>query len=691
MRLSPITLLFASIASAAAPPFTLEEVLGSAFPSELTAFPTGGRLAWASNDHGVRNVWIAEAPDYRGHPLTQFTDDDGLEITGVEWNRSGTALVFVRGEGVNGRGEYPNPRSTPAGVSQTLWAAEISGSAKQLAEGASPAISPDGNTVAYLFRNEVWTVSLAAEGKPQQLIHARGAAQLLAWSPDWRWLAFISNRGNHGFLALYNVAEKTLTFPDASVDHDTHPIWAPDSSAIAYVRIPAVTREFAFGPVGTAEPWSIRVYDLGAGKAREAWRAQEGAGSAFHEIVSKTQLQWAAGNRIIFPWERDGFTHLYSVSALGETAVPLTPGAFEVEHVTLTPDQRNVVYSSNQNDTDRRHLWRVSAAGGKPEQLTSGTGVEWSPAVNESGVVYLHSDALQPARPAIRTSTGVHDLQPLPANFPTLRAPEPVVFTASDGLPIHGQVFLPPNSEGKHPAVIFFHGGSRRQMLLGWHYLFYYHQAYAFNQYLASRGYVVLSVNYRSGTGYGLDFREAKDYGATGASEYNDVAGAGLYMRSRTDVDPGRIGLWGGSYGGYLTALGLARASDLFAAGVDLHGVHDWNSEIQVFAPGYDPEKQRETARIASASSPMSSVDTWKSPVLLIHGDDDRNVNFGQTVMLVEALRKRHVDFEQLIFPDEIHDFLLHRDWLKAYHAADRFFATRLSPQSQPAAEHKTP
>ena len=126
--------------------------------------------------------------------------------------------------------------------------------------------------------------------------------------------------------------------------------------------------------------------------------------------------------------------------------------------------------------------------------------------------------------------------------------------------------------------MIFFHGGSRRQMLLGWHYMDYYHNAYGMNQYLASLGYVVLAVNYRSGIGYGLNFREAINYGASGASEFNDVLGAGLYLRTRPDVDPKRIGLWGGSYGGYLTALGLARASDLFAAGVDFHGVHDWSA-----------------------------------------------------------------------------------------------------------------
>jgi len=208
--------------------------------------------------------------------------------------------------------------------------------------------------------------------------------------------------------------------------------------------------------------------------------------------------------------------------------------------------------------------------------------------------------------------------------------------------------------------------------------MFYYHQAYGFDQYLASKGYIVLSVNYRSGIGYGLDFREAKDYGPNGASEYNDVIGAGLFLRSREDVDPARIGLWGGSYGGYLTALGLARASDMFAAGVDLHGVHDWNLEIRNSWPSYQPEKQPEIARIALQSSPMAYIDTWRSPVLLIQGDDDRNVVFAQTVILAEALRKQKVHFEQLIFPDEVHDFLVHDHWLQAYRAADTFLAKYL-------------
>src|SRR5260221_13978266 len=120
--------------------------------------------------------------------------------------------------------------------------------------------------------------------------------------------------------------------------------------------------------------------------------------------------------------------------------------------------------------------------------------------------------------------------------------------------------------------MIFFHGGSRRQMLPGWHYMDFYHNAYGMNQYLASLGYIVLSVNYRSGIGYGLNFREALNYGATGASEFNDVMGAGLYLRGRADVDPHKIASWGGSYGGYVTGPALAGAANLFAVGADFHG-----------------------------------------------------------------------------------------------------------------------
>jgi dipeptidyl aminopeptidase/acylaminoacyl peptidase len=322
-----------------------------------------------------------------------------------------------------------------------------------------------------------------------------------------------------------------------------------------------------------------------------------------------------------------------------------------------------------------------------PIALTSGAGIENAPAMasDNQTVAILHSDAHLPMRPAILDGTnGIADIaaDQIPHDFPAsqLVTPQQVIFSAADGMQIHGQLFLPAsaNDGERHPAVVFFHGGSRREMLLGWHYMRYYSNAYAVNQYLASRGYVVLSVNYRSGIGYGLNFREALNYGPTGASEFNDVLGAGTYLRGRPDVDPKRIGIWGGSYGGYLTALGLARASDMFAAGVDFHGVHDWNIENRNWAPDYDPQVFPDGARIARESSPIASISTWRSPVLLIQGDDDRNVQFAQMVQLAEALRKQGVDYEELVFPDEVHDFLLYKNSLAAYNATVDFFRRHL-------------
>jgi dipeptidyl aminopeptidase/acylaminoacyl peptidase len=248
----------------------------------------------------------------------------------------------------------------------------------------------------------------------------------------------------------------------------------------------------------------------------------------------------------------------------------------------------------------------------------------------------------------------------------------------------HGQLFLPPNDAtgARHPAVVFMHGGPIRQMLAGWHYMDYYSNAYALNQYLANHGYVVLALNYRAGIGYGLNFREAAGIGAAGASEYNDVLAAAALLRDRADVDPQRIGLWGGSYGGYLTALGLARNSDLFAAGVDLHGVHDWHHWTlgeRDNAPFYVLDTPPDVLSTALAASPISSVSGWRSPVLLIHGDDDHNVAFSESIRLAEALRAQGVNYSELVFPDEIHGFLRHVTWLKAYTATAKFLDANLT------------
>lgn len=661
--------------------------MSAPFPTDLTAAPKNGAIAWVLNQKGARNLWVAEAPDYKGRQLTSYRDDDGQEIDQIVWTPDGRSILFVRGGDFETHRDNPNPASLPQGVEQDIWMIPLSGGTpRKIAEGSEPAVSPKGDRIIFLRKNEIWSVGLEDSAKPAQLIHAKGMADELRWSPDGSKLAFVSNRNEHAFVGVYDFNAKSLVYLDPSVDHDSNPVWSLDSKQVAFIRQPASMRTIFFGPRRTAEPWSIRLAAADSGNGRELWHAAEGPGSAFRIMVAENQLFWGAGDRIVFPWEKTGYLHLYSISIHGDAPTPLNVnGEFEAEHVSLSNDGKTVLFSSNQNDIDRRHLWRVSVLGEGLTPVTRGEGIEWSPVETSDGkaVAMLRSDAKNPAHAAIKIDgLDVRDLAPdsIPPEFPasSLVVPQQVILSAADGMRIHGQLFLPPDlAPGeKRPAMVFFHGGSRRQMLLGWHYMDYYHNAYGMNQYLASLGYIVLAVNYRSGIGYGLDFREALNYGASGASEFNDVLGAGLYLRSRPDVDPKRIGLWGGSYGGYLTALGLSRSSDLFAAGVDFHGVHDWSSLRSAITP--DDGARDQNIRTAFESSPMASISTWRSPVLLIHGDDDRNVNFQQTVMLVEALRKQHVEFEELIFPDEIHGFLTTKRWIQAYQASADFLAKHL-------------
>jgi dipeptidyl aminopeptidase/acylaminoacyl peptidase len=692
--------VFASLAGLAltvpaeAQSFTIQQAMSAPFCSELHAAPKGGGLLWVANEQGKRNIYVAEpnGSGYTVHRVTSDDADDGIDIGDITWSPDGAKVVYARGGDFEFPDESsPNPDLLPQGVTQEIWIVDADGgNARKLAEGREPEVSPDGTTVAFLKSDQIWTLNLSdPAAKPAQILHTRGDLGDLSWSPDGKYLAFASDRGDHSFIGVYALASQTLEYVDPSTEHDGHPTWSPDSRSIAFIRVPPGTTRVHFGPRRTGVPWSLRVGDVATGVGREIWRAHEGVGSVFHDTESDQQLFWSADGHIVFPWEGSGWLHLYSVAATGGPAAELTPGDFEVDYVAFSKDRKTLVYSSNQDDIDRRHLWTVSADGGSPRALTHGDGLEIIPAIEPDGTVaVLRSGPKLPIRPAVLSSGGkLNDVAPqmIPADFPAskLVTPQQVIFNAADGLQIHGQLFLPANAENgaKHPAIVFFHGGSRRQMLLGWHYMDYYSDAYAMNQYLTSLGYIVLSVNYRSGIGYGMEFREALNYGATGASEFNDVMGAGLYLRSRADVDGAHIGVWGGSYGGFLTAMALAKASDLFAAGVDLHGVHDWVLELGNWDPAYRPDADPNAARLAWESSPLAYVKDWKSPVLLIQGDDDRNVQFANTVRLAAALRAQGTPFEEHVFPDEIHGFLLWRDWITAYSLGTDFFNRKLVTQ----------
>ena len=713
------TLLMASLAapalhSADARPFTLQQVLSAPYATELTASPRGNLFAWVEDVEGRHNLWVSgslpSSSSQSARQLTHNTQDDAQDISQLAWAPDASAIAYVYGapSGANGRPANPAHLQRPTPVDIILQPLAPGAHPTIVGEGHAPVFTHDGRSLLFIHDGQVWITDTAAPSAARQLVYDRGSATSLTLSPDDHLLAFISHRSeanqpSHSFLALYDLNTRTLRFLSPSTCDDSAPVFSPDGSHLAWLRSPFVhPREFAAARTSPT-PWSIQLADLTGSLTGNTTRtlfspAPNKPGSVLpHLADAAPHLFFPTNTSVVFYSEADGWTHLYQIHTQDDPCVQwLTPGPFEVEDATLTADHRYLLYSSNQPasdklDSDRRHLWRVDLTQlAPPTELTTGAGIETHPQITPAGTLAaLVSDARVPMHPALIADDGrITPLRPnaLPLDYPaaSLVTPTQVLFTAIDGIHLHGQLFTPATPAPAHArraAILFFHGGPNRQMLLGFPAMDYYSNAYAMNQYLASQGFIVLSVNYRCGIGYGLDFRECQNAGATGATEYNDVLAAARYLRSLPSVDPQRIGLWGGSYGGYLTALGLARNSNLFAAGVDFHGVHDWNFEDNAsdWKQGSFSEQDAIAAK-ARAASPMASIDRWRSPVLLIHGDNDPDVAYAQTPILAQALRARHVPVQELIFPDELHGFLLHADWLSAYQTEAAFFRRTLKP-----------
>jgi dipeptidyl aminopeptidase/acylaminoacyl peptidase len=682
--------------------FTLEQVKSYPFPNELTAASTGGRIAWALNEQGRRNIWVADAPDYRPRQLTSYGVDDGQELTSVTFAAAGQRVLYVRGgdHGANWDGGAPNPLSSPTAPRIQLWSVPFAGGAPALiGDGDEPAVSPKGDVVAFTRERQLWIAPTDAGSAARRLFSVRGDVGEAAWSPDGSRLAFVANRGDHAFVGVFTNDSTPIRWLAPSTSRDGSPRWSPDGTRIVFVRRPG-----AGGPPEPAlgqrpSPWALWTADVASGEGRPLWTSPETLRGSVPGTQGNYNLHWAANGRIVFLSYMDGWPHLYSVPDGGGAPLLLTPGRFMAEYITLSPDGRSLLFAANTgatpDDLERRHVARVPVDRAALEVLTPGTGLEWTPVVTGDGerIAFISATAQRPPLVATMPARGgagapmqLLGADRIPADFPavSLVTPRAVTFRASDGVEVHGQLFAAQNafSGRPSPAIVYVHGGPPRQMLLGWHYSDYYTNAYAMNQYLASLGYTVLSVNYRLGIGYGFDFHRAPNAGAQGAAEYLDVKAAGEWLRRQPYVDRARIGIYGGSYGGYLTALALARNSDLFAAGVDIHGVHDFTADggrrLGMGEWRYEPTARDSAAAVAWRASPVASIAAWKSPVLLIHGDDDRNVRFSSTVDLVRRLGRAGVRYEEIVIPDDTHHMMRHANWLLVDRSTASFFMKTL-------------
>ena len=254
------------------------------------------------------------------------------------------------------------------------------------AAASSP--SPRGQRVAWVSRGQIWSVDLATTDAPARLVNARGSASGIVVVAGWidaRVHAAAAARTATS--ACSRSHRRELRYIDPSLDRDGNAVWSPDGSRIAWIRQGAAPRARMFSPRREVdEPWSLRVADVKTGMATQVWKADAGYGSAFQGVVADSQLYWGAGDRLVFPWEKDGWLHLYSVPAAGGKATLLTPGNFEVEYVNIASNGAKMIYNSNQDDIDQpprldgAGRWIVEAGSQLP---LKSVGSEWQPVGDE--------------------------------------------------------------------------------------------------------------------------------------------------------------------------------------------------------------------------------------------------------------------------------------------------------------------
>jgi dipeptidyl aminopeptidase/acylaminoacyl peptidase len=675
--------------------FTLQQVKSYPFPTGLTASAKGSRIAWAFNEEGKRNIYVAEGPEFKSRRLTSYLKDDGQALSSVSISQSGDWIVYIRGGdfGSNWNDALPvNPTFDPVPPKVQIWSMPfVGGEPILLGEGESPTISPDGKKVAFIKSGQIWITNINDSSSAKKMFTSRGTNGQPKWSSDGTKLAFRSSRGDHSFIGIYHDKDTPITWITPSFYRDHTPRWSPDGSKITFIRQPGRGGAPKTVLEGHHNPWKIMIADVTTGKAQEGWVAPETMRGSLPTTQGRTNLNWGDG-RIVFLSYHDGWPHLYSIAESGGDELLLTPGEYMAEYITLSPNGKWLLFTANSGndplDIERRHIVRVPVDSPEPEVMTPGEGIEWTPVITGGGnkLAYISATAQRPPLPTVMNlkdkKSTILAMDLIPKDFPSknLVTPTQVIFKAPDGTPVHATMFN--SGESKKPAIVYVHGGPPRQMLLGWHYSSYYSNAYAMNQYLASQGYVVLSVNYRLGIGYGYEFHRPIDGGSRGASEYQDVKAGAEWLADQDFVDSDRIGIYGGSYGGFLTAMALGRDSDLFAAGVDIHGVHERTSgrTNNLIRPNrYERAPDAETAlKVAWESSPASSVPTWKSPVLIIHADDDRNVAFSQSTDLVQRLREARVDLETMVIVDDTHHFMMHANQMKVNLAVAEYFGRKL-------------
>lgn len=642
--------------------FTVGDILQAPISYGPQPSGDGHSIAYITREAYDRAIYFMPVGGNSGK-IVDYPNDDGQELSQLALSRTGAAVAYVRGSSPNSAGEILNPASTPIPPHRQVFVVSSRGGKPQLlGDGLTPAFTPDDSMLVWVNGTSImsatltWNPSggLTRVGRSQALLTVpSGSPSNLRFSPDGAKLLYSRSGGTE----VFDMNTHTTTAIDHTGASDANPVWSPDGTQIAFRR------------TISGQPWSIWVADAATLTLRQVWQASPGLGSSYYALDENPtfesqpgdQLMWSDDGTLAFVWEVDGWRHLYSVPVAGGTPTLLTPGDGEVETAQVTLDHKSITYATNIGDIARRHLFSVGFHGGTPQADTGGHPSQWAPAPLADGkLAYAEGSYNVPPTVYISDAAGKRSRggPGLPKSYPLHQLVEPkaVTFPSSvDHQTVHGQLFVPTHPTGC--ALIFPHGGPSRQMLLGYHYYDTYTVLYEENEYFASHGCVVLSVDYRGGIMYGNAWRTAPGRGGTSASEYQDIQGGAAFLLAQPQVDPAKVGIYGLSYGGYLTSLGVSRNSDIFKVAWDMAG--------------------------NSGDAAIANLASWTAPTLIEQGDDDRNVDFSSNVAVVDAIKaqKPELKFATKVMPNEQHEmYMRFRDLVDVYDVGGQWVLQHLLP-----------
>lgn len=683
---------------------------------------TPSDLTWSKKGHTLVFTWNAAGGHfmdlYAYHPdqrkLTRLTDFENVkdELNASEEEKDARLRAYVAPSGgIGGFDVSSDGARTAFSYKGDLYLVRTDGSqppfrlTRTKAGESAPRFSPDGTKLAFTRAGELHVQDLG-NGQLWQATDVEAPAGRLAdwrWSPGGRWFVYMVQRGERRQTSIPNYSGRFVVarpFPRSVAGDEPQetelfvvaseggkprtiesgplgnrsfmslPEWSPDSTKLLVcVTHPGMKRR------------QVLVVDRGTGKASVLHEEKD------EKWVNHAYASWSPDSRqVLFASERDGWSHLYIVAAEGGAPRQLTRGPFEVRAETFSVAPQwigdYIYFPSTEVSPSERHVYRIKADGSDKRKLSTHAGLNVAQ-VSEDGqhIAWLLADLKNPFDlyvDASRVTTSPR------AEFARYQWPETrfVEFPSrGDGKRVAAKVLLPPGyrlddkSAPSRPAVLFIHGsGYATSVLKQWGS--YDEMRFAFNCYLAHQGYLVLDMDYRGSSGYGRDWR-TDVFLHMGGPDLEDVLGGVEYLRGLGNVDMKRIGIWGVSYGGFMTNMAMFQSPDTFRAGASWAAVNDWENYNAYYTTERlnTPERNPEAYR---RSSPLHFSSRLKNPLLIVHGMVDNNVLFQDAVQLTEKLIHEGKSFDEIYYPQENHGFVRDETLVDAYRRTAEWFAKHL-------------